>query len=81
MREELSAEQSRIDHLSDLHTLAAELGPRGLQVLVAVAERLRKGAREHGDFAHWPQAKPETLEEMLDAVVYLVVGLLPEANK
>lgn len=64
-------------YLLQLHS---QLGPRGRAVLKAVAERLVKGGKEHGDFPQWPNAKPETLEEMLDAVVYLVVGLMPNAD-
>jgi hypothetical protein len=51
-------------------------------VLAAVAERLAKGATEHGDFApgaarNWDR---ETAEELLDGLVYQTVKALEAAG-
>lgn len=60
----------------------AQLGPRALEVLTAVAERLAKGAREHGDFTNlerdWDR---ESLEEQLDDLVYRTVKQLRSCGR
>jgi hypothetical protein len=60
-----------------LFTAAGKLGPRAM-----VAERLAKGATEHGDFApgaarNWDR---ETAEELLDGLVYQTVKALEAAG-
>lgn len=66
----------------ELGRLCDELGPRALRVLLAVGERLAKGAREHGDFPNldrdWAQ---EALEEDLDSLVYRTVASMRAAGK
>jgi hypothetical protein len=62
---------------------SAQLGPRAMVVLASVAERLAKGAREHGDFApdqrrNWDK---ETSEELLDGLVYQTVKALEAAGE
>lgn len=69
--------------LAQLITLHAALGPRARTLLIAIAERLVKGAREHGDFAdaasrNWDQ---EAVEEDLDGCVYRTLGALARAGK
>jgi hypothetical protein len=62
---------------------AAQLGPRAMVVLAAVAERLAKGAVEHGDFApgSCPNPDRETAEELLDGIVYQTVKALRAAGE
>lgn len=68
--------------LLELNAHAGQLGDRGLAVLVALAARLAKGAREHGDFGNldrdWNQ---EALEEDLDGMVYRTIGLMRRAGQ
>jgi hypothetical protein len=66
-----------------LFTAAGKLGPRAMVVLAAVAERLAKGATEHGDFApgSCPNPDRETAEELLDGIVYQTVKALRAAGE
>lgn len=54
----------------------ALLGPRGRRVLLAVAERLARGAKEHGDFDSKRDWQKEKREELLDWIVYEVVDTM-----
>lgn len=56
------------------------LGPRALKLLEQIGERLEKGAKEHGDFdpATKRDLRRETLEEQLDAIVYLAAAISEE---
>lgn len=56
---------------------AAPLGPRARQLLIQIAQRLAIGAAEHGDFdpSRVRDLKRETLDELLDATVYLSCAL------
>ena len=68
--------------IAPLVAAAEQLGPRALALLQSIADRLVKGAKEHGDFAAPKELRREALEEHLDAVVYLALELqqpAPEA--
>ncbi len=53
------------------------LGPRALQLLADIAERLAKGAKQYGDFDDKPRDwVQETLEETADGLVYASMKLL-----
>jgi hypothetical protein len=51
------------------------LGPNALRLLADIAERLAKGAREHGDFETARDWDKEAREEDLDGIVYRVLAM------
>lgn len=71
-------------HVDRLRALAAELGTDELRVLVLMAERLAKGRKRYGvlnlanDRRHF---RSEAVEELLDAVAYLAMGLLQPQHR
>lgn len=56
--------------MTRLASAFTKLGPTARELLVDVAERLVKGAREHGDFETPRDWSREAYEEDLDAIVY-----------
>lgn len=71
------------DDMLKLNLCATSLGPRARRLLIRIAERLQKGAREHGDFdpkirRNW---RAEASEELLDATVYLTLDLLEASEE
>jgi hypothetical protein len=61
-----------------LERASVQLGPRALQLLADIAERLAKGAKQYGgDFDDKPRDwVQETLEETADGLVYASMTLL-----
>lgn len=54
------------------------MGPNARRVLADIADRLVKGAREHGDFETKRDWAREAYEEELDNVVYRTLRLMNE---
>lgn len=52
-----------------------KIGPRAASILSLIAARLAVGAEQYGDFTKKRDWAKETVEEHLDAVVYLAVAL------
>lgn len=79
-----SSVHAKAADLIRLGEACGQLGPRALGLLVEVAERLAKGAAEHGDFEkgapHGSWAR-EAAEERLDALVYETIDALERAGK
>ncbi len=69
-----SAQESK----TRLSSATEQLGPRALQLLADIAERLAKGAKQYGgDFDDKPRDwVQETLEETADGLVYASMKLL-----
>ncbi len=63
--------------LATLNNAARAIGPRALEILVSIAERLERGAKTYGgDFDDKPRKwVAEALEENLDGIVYLTMAL------
>jgi hypothetical protein len=54
----------------------AHCGPVACTVLERLAERLAMGARQYGDFKGERAWRREAVEEHLDGLVYLTIGLM-----
>ncbi len=63
--------------LATLNNAARAIGPRALEILVSIAERLERGAKQYGgDFDDKPRAwLSEAIEENLDGLVYLTMAI------
>ncbi len=61
--------------LLDIVPNLAKIGPKAAAVLSMISKRLAVGHEQYGDFGKSLDWKKETIEEHLDAVVYLTVAL------
>lgn len=57
--------------MTRLRDAYAGLGPNGRRILVRHAERLLAGHQRYGDFPAGRNMKRETIEELVDAAIYL----------
>lgn len=64
-----------------INNAMAKIGPNATRVLADIAERLAKGAAEHGDFEVERDWLTEAYEEDLDNIVYRTMHLAWNKDK
>ncbi len=76
----LMLDSKQRESLVEIARSMQDIGPNASEMLQKIAERLSVGAKQYGDWNEKKDWKRETIEEHLDATVYLTRALL-DLNK